>query len=358
MRLLLVHPGASWSTADVFDGLLFGLRKHGVDVVTYRLDTRIETSRSALFSLWRKKKKEQPELTKPNQADVMYHAGVGALEMALREQVDVVFIVSAMLLHPDVIVMMKRAGLRVVVLFTESPYDEDHEIKIATMVDGCWTMERTSLPRFKAANKNAGYLRHAWHPLKHFVSARSIGDLPSHDVVFVGSGFNERVTWFNSIDWTGIDLGLYGTWDKSFGLKDQVMDCVRGAQITNEMAASLYRRAKIGLNLYRSSMGWGKKTRKITRADSLSPRAYELAACGAFHLSDYRSEVREVFGDLVPTFSNPIEAAALIRLWLNDPEGRDRVSQNLPACVAESSWAQRAQTVIGDLQLLLSQRAA
>ena len=357
MKLLLLHPGASWSTADVFDGLNYGLKEHGVEVEHYRLDKRIPVSHAALFTAWRKMKKEQPDLPKPNQADIMYHAGVGALEMALRYQVDVVFVVSAMMLHPDVIVMMKRAGLKVVVLFTESPYDEDHEIKIATMVAGCWTMERTSLPRFKCANPNAGYLKHAWHPLKHFPSARSIGELPSHDVVFVGSGFNERITWFNSIDWTGIDLGLYGTWDK-LGLNSQLQACIRGAQITNDMAASLYRRAKINLNIYRSSKGWGRKTQKISRADSLSPRAYELAACGAFHLSSDRAEVREVFGDLVPTFSSPTEAAALIRLWLKDDHGRQSIAQKLPACVAESSWVQRAQTVIGDLQSLLQKRAA
>src|SRR5688572_3120418 len=258
MRIVLAHPGASWSTADVYDGLLYGLRQHGADVVPYRLDTRIEASHKALHWLWRTKKKEQPDLAKPNQIDTIYHAGIGVLEMALRHQADVVLVVSAMLLHPDVIILMKRAGLRVVVLFTESPYDEDKELAIAGMVDGGWTNERTSVPKFRAVNPNMGYLPHAWHPLKHFQSARSLGDLPEHDVVFVGSGFSERVTFFNSIDWTGIDLGLYGTW-KNLGLNKQVKQCVRGAQITNEMAASLYRRAKVGLNLYRNRAGWSGK---------------------------------------------------------------------------------------------------
>lgn len=357
LRVLLVHPGASWSTADVYDGLLYGLRAHGVFVDQYRLDTRIESSRKSLHALFRMKRKAQPDLEKPNEVDVMYHAGVGALEMALRMQVDVVLVVSAMLLHPDVVLMMKRAGLRVTVLFTESPYDHEKEMRIAAMVDGCWTNERTCVPDFRTVNPCAGYLPHAWHPEKHFLSARSISDLPSHDVVFVGSGFSERVTWFNSIDWTGIDLGLYGTW-KGLGLKKQAMDCVKGAQITNEMAASLYRRAKIGLNLYRTSKGWGRTAGRISGADSLSPRAYELAACGSFHLSDYRAEVREVFGDLVPTFSTPTEAAALIRSWLARPEERFSVAAQLPACVAEASWVDRATTVLGDLHRLLNQRAA
>jgi hypothetical protein len=69
-------------------------------------------------------------------------------------------------------------------------------------------------------------------------------------------------------------------------------------------------------------------------------------------LSEYRPEVSEVFGDRVPTFRTPTEAAALIRLWLNDDEGRRRVSAELPACVAEASWVHRAGMMLADLHSL------
>lgn len=344
----------------MFDGLSHGLKHHGVDVHHYRLDTRIEASRNALHALWRKKKKAAPELEKPNVADVQYHASVGALEMALRLQVDVVLIVSAMFFHPDVILMMKRAGLKVTVLFTESPYDHAEELKIAAMVDGCWTNERACVADFRAVNPNSGYLAHAWHPLKHHAKHEDEG-IPSHDVVFVGSFFPERVAFFNAIDWTGIDLGIYGTW-KDFGLKEQVEACGRADQIDNVFASALYRNAKIGLNLYRSRQS---NRNPLVHADgrplvpeSLSPRAYELAACGAFHLSEPRAEVAEVFGPLVPTFRNPTEAAALIRFWLANDQERQQVAASLPAAVAEASWVTRAATVIGDLQRLIVKRAA
>lgn len=362
LRILLVAPGAYWSTLDVFDGLLYGLRHHGIHVDTYRLDTRIESSAKALHWLWRTKVKTQPDLPKPNNADVMYHAAEGVLGMALRQQSDVVLVVSAMLLHPDAIVLMKRAGLRVVVLFTESPYDLEHELKVAALADGCWTNERTSLPAFRRVTKFVGYLPHAWHPLKHHVQADpDDDDEPAHDVVFVGSGFPERVAFFNKVNWDGIDLGLYGQWGRKgrgLGLNARARACVKGENIPNEQTAALYRRAKIGLNLYRVYAGWGKTRRRITGAESLSPRAYELAACGQFHLSDHRAEVLERFGARVPTFTTPAEAEALIRHWLAQPEERVRIAAELPACVAESSWVERAATVIGDLQQLLAIRAA
>jgi len=122
--------------------------------------------------------------------------------------------------------------------------------------------------------------------------------------------------------------------------------------------AALYRRAKICLNFYRKSRGFGAGAPRIDHAESLNPRAYELAACGAFHLSDQRAEVTEKFGDLVPTFTTAGEAEALIRRWLADEAGRAAVAAQLPARVAEDSWVHRARQVLGDLRQLLQPEAA
>jgi spore maturation protein CgeB len=364
LRLLLVHPGASWSTADVYDGLLYGLRYHGAVVIPYRLDTRIEFSHRILNFHWRRKRKDDPALQRPTNADVCYHAGIDAMAMALREQVDVVLVVSAMFLHPDVIVLMKRAGLRVVVLFTESPYDHEKEMRVAALVDGCWTNERSSVAAFRRVNSRVGYLPHAWHPLKHFAAdASDLDAVPAHDVVFVGSGFPERVRFFNAVDWTGIDLGIYGAgWTPQTGARwDEQLHpelertAVRGGIVTNETASALYRRAKVGLNLYRH-LATDTETRVY--AESLSPRAYELARCGVFHISERRAEVADVFGGRVPTFDTPEQAGELLRGALADDYARALIAKELPACVAEASWVHRARTVIGDLARLLNLVAA
>ncbi len=348
LRVLLCHPGASWSTSDVYDGLQYGLQQLGVEVIPYRLDERISQAGVSLQVRWRQLRKHRKDLPRPNPADVQYHASVGALEMALRRQVDVVVVVSAMFFHIDVVRMLKDAGKTVCVVFTESPYDTEKELALAALVDGCWVNERTVLPKFQAVNRRSGYLPCAWHPLKHRPDLPTPVTVPSYDVVFVGSGFGERIDFFNAIDWTGIDLGLYGVW-KDFGLNARAEACVRGSEVNNDYASALYRHAKIGLNLYRNR----DHQRLRVYGESLSPRAYELAACGTFCLSEYRPEVAEVFGDRVPTFTTPVEAAALIRLWLAQDQRRRAVAAELPACVAEASWVSRATTVLGDLQALL-----
>lgn len=358
MRVLLIEPGASWSTADVSTGLLYGLQRAGVEVFRYHLDRRIERSNRWLYSQWRRAKKSNPAIDKPNTADVFYQAGVGALESALRTQCDMVLVVSGMFLHPDVIHLMTRAGVKVSILFTESPYDTPKELELAGLVNGCWTNERSVLKDFRTVTPFSGYLPHGWHPERHRPGLQP-GDeaVKAHDVVFVGSAFQERIEWLSAIDWTGIDLGLYGMWD-ALSKTHPLRQYVRGDITTNITTAALYRRAKIGLNLYRTSMGWGKGAPQIRHAESLNPRAYELAACGAFHLSTYRQEIPEVFGGLVPTFETPAQASALIRSWLANPEGRAKVAAQLPACVAAMSWATRGQQVVDDLTYLLRPGAA
>jgi hypothetical protein len=349
VKVLLIAPGASWSTADVEAGLRFGLEAHGVHVIRYRLTERIDRSRRTLLGAWRAAKKSHPSLNRPTVADVFYDAGVGAIGMALRHEVDVVIAVTAMFLHPDVLVMMRRAGLRVVVLFTETPYDLEGELGVARLISGCWTMERSALPAFRAVNRHTGWLPAAWHPETHRPGPQP-GDeaVPAHDVVFVGSGWPARVAWFQGIDWTGIDLGLYGNWPH-VGRTHPLRAFIRGGTTDNAVTAALYRRARLGINLYRDT---------TAPAECLNPRAYELAACGVCHVSTPRLEVTERFGPLVPIITEGAEATATIRAWLANDAGRAEVAAALPAMVADSAWPIRARTVIGDLQTLLRATAA
>ena len=367
MKVLVVHPCASWSTADVHDGLVHGLRANGVEVIEYRMDDRVGLVHNWAGAIYRKAKKLGRQMPKPSKADIFYKVSADAVEVALRHQVHAVVVVSAMFFHPDALILLRRANTPVAVLCTESPYDQREELRIAALIaqpdayagrvvnppSGVWTNERSMVPTFQAANPWSGYLAHAWHPLKHTPDPQlHDAQVAAHDVVFVGTGFQERIEWFEGIDWTGIDLGLYGTWDR-LKQSSPLRAFVKAGQVDNAMAASLYRRAKVTLNFYRKSMGWATNAPRITHAESLNPRAYELAACGAFHISDARAEVTEKFGHLVPTFTTSREAETLIRHYLAHDDERRAMAASLPACVAEDSWVQRARQVIGDLERLV-----
>jgi len=350
IRILAGHPGARFSVGDVFDGLVGGLkRRDDVQLIQYRMDGRWDICARALELAYRRngKKRGQP---RPTTVDVAYWASEGIIERALRHQPEWVVLVTSFYFQPMFLELLKRAGFRTAIVLTESPYDDGQVESRLQLCDVAWTNERTAVDALRKINPNVYYLPHAYDPYKHRPDLPAPDDVPSHDVVFVGTGFHERVQALEAVDWDGIDFGLYGTWNL-VGSRSKLRKHLRGPNVPNQMTTALYRRAKIGLNIYRTSRGYGRDAPRIERADSLNPRALELAACGLFHISDYRAEVGEVFGPLVPTFDpgKPGDLERLIRRWLADDEGRQAVSEWLPATVEGRSFDAMAAQVVSDL---------
>jgi glycosyltransferase involved in cell wall biosynthesis len=358
---LVCSPGASYATGDVFTGLVGGLRRLGHRVDVYDLEHRITIAGVALKTVWGWHKKRGGPLAgvRPGAADIVHEACIGLHHQYWRGPRDgsegpyaAVLVMSGMYCHPDILATMHRAGVPVGLVLSESPYDVQKEYRVAKHADVCWTNERSSVQVLRYANPNAHYLPHAHDPEKHRLDAEADLDVAAHDVVFVGTGFEERIEVLEAVDWSGIGLGLYGSWGL-LGSRHRLRRYVRGGVVTNQAAAALYRKAKIGLNLYRTSMGFGKGAPRVQGAESLNPRALELAACGVFTISDYRPEVAEVFGPVVPTFTDPAELGPLIRSWLSDDRGRRFIAKCLPSYVTDRTFDAMAAQVAGDLERVI-----
>jgi spore maturation protein CgeB len=337
LRLLTVHPGPRYSVSDVYDGLTAALRRAGHELIEYPLGDRIATESERAEWLWRYRGK-RAGLPRPRLEDAVFLASRDLPYFAARHEVDATLVVTAAYVHPDALAIMQRAAMPVGVVFTETPYDRA-ELDVLPYVRLAWTNERAALPAFRRINRRVHYFPCAFDPERHR-PGEAIGEsAPAHDVVFVGSDFRERVELLLSVDWTGLDLGLYGAWSQA-ARATALAPYIRDGVISNERAATLYRRAKVCLNLYRWAAG----------AESLNPRAVELAAIGAFQISDYRAEVSEVFGDAVPTFKDGADLSSLIRRWLADDAGRQRLAARLPAAVASRSFDVAASEMVAQLR--------
>lgn len=378
MRILVVDPGADWSTKDVFDGLVHGLRTNGHEVLPYYFGRRFGILSNALQQAWRKRGRTAAERgPRPTIGDASLWASELSVTWAMRHDPDVVLIVSAMYFHPDALLLLKQARRRdgrsipVGILLTESPYDIDKEARVATMADIVWTNERTAVDVLRRVQPRTFYLRHGYHPERHRTDSPLVSadgtpfvqpdgsplTIPAHDVVFVGTSFQERVEVLSGVNWDGIDLGLYGMWT-SLPSRHPLRQFVKSGAVQNDFTAALYRSAKIGLNFFRQSMGFGRKAPRILGSESLGPRNYELAATGCFHVSDFRKEVVETFGELVPTFQTAEELEFQVRRWLADDSGRQAIAARLPVAVRGHSWVERAQQVVGDLAHVMRRDAA
>jgi hypothetical protein len=362
-------PGASISTKDVFAGLRHGLEQQGVNVRVYDAEVEIELASVGLTHLW--KGRGSPADIVPTEADKIYRSGKAVIADACRARlehgVEWVLIVSGMYQHPDFFLLLRHVGFKVALLCTESPYDLEFELRAARHVDAVFTNERTCVETFRAVNPHVAYLPHAWHPGVHTTMALGDvehGDAPAHDVVFVGTYFQERVEFLASIDWTGINLGLYGGTDeidRRTKAGRALAPFVKGGYTKNTRTAALYRQAAIGLNFHRQSKGFGPKAARIVHAESLNPRCYELAATGCFFVSDRRAEAADVFGDALPTFESPAECEALVRAALADPAARAAQATACLRAVQGQTWTARAAAVVDHLvatDAALRERAA
>lgn len=352
MKFLAIHPGASYSTADVFTGYLSALRSIGVECIEYRTDQRMAVAEKFTAALFRQANKGRAadQQIKPEVRHIVWQACSEIVAQALWHKVDAVLWFSLQYLHPDMLVLLRRARMPSVAILTESPYQDARHAELLRYIDVAFTNERSSVAPLRVVNEDVYYLPPAYDPAIHH-AGRHFADntVEAYDVVFVGTGFQERLDLLAGVDWAGINLGLFGTYDL-LPSRHPLRKHIRGGVVPNAQAAALYRRAKIGLNLYRKTTAFHPGAPHITHAESLNPRAVELAACGAFHLSDERAEVREVFWDTVPTFDSPQELEFKVRHYLAYPDERAALAAQLPDRVKGWTFADRAKELVSTLR--------
>lgn len=328
MRVYVIHPGASFSTHDVYVGVCAGLRAHGIEVIEGRIDTIMQWYEMALRLLIAASAHDARVLTH-NEFGVQRRASAHITQHILETWPDLVLSVSGHNYHLRDVEILHRVGIKIACILTESPYFLELEQRMAGVYKRVFTNERAVLESFRSVTPTAWYLPAAFNTEVHTPGAPDPSK--SHDVFFVGSWFEERRRLLERLQQSGIDLQWLG-----HDLTDQPK-----AIIDNATAAAYYRSACVSLNIHRAD--------PTAYAESLNPRAYEIAACGGFQLmDDSRAERFDVFGDDVPTFraGNADDLVRQTRYWMTHPDQRDRVAQAMHAAVQPHNWTQRISTVL------------
>lgn len=321
MKILLVHPSARFSIADVANGYGAAFRRAGHVVQDYFLHRRMGYHVQALSVA--------PESVRGDASIVSRFASETVVVEAMVHQVDLVVIVSGMNLHPVAPWLLDRAGIPTAVIMTESPYDDAQQVEWASASSSIFI---TTNDRFSAERHGWLYLPPSYDPIVH----RPV--TPSADVcdaLFVGTGWGERQRFLEAVDWTGINLRLHGLFPDMQDTSP-IAPYYRHGCLDNETLPPMYAAATVCLNFHRRHpYGW-----------TPNPRVFELAAIGAFQVSDPRPDVVEVFGDSVPTFSTPEELASLIHRAKAEPAWRQQCIDEARVRVAPHTFDARVTTLL------------
>lgn len=218
--------------------------------------------------------------------------------------------------------------------------------RIAPLYDYFFTIQRNEFfDRLKAMGvRNYSYLPLAASPDVHrrLDLSKSETDTYGSDISFAGAGYNNRKFFFSGL--LDFDLKIWGSeWSVGMPLLSRIQ---RGSEwIDTEETVKIFNASRININLHSSTYHEGVNP----YGDFVNPRTFEIAACGAFQLVDYRSEMSELFtaGSDIICFKDLNDARDKIRYYLNNPEARAEISARGKARVLkEHTYEQRMEKLL------------
>jgi spore maturation protein CgeB len=332
------------STYDVARGYEVALRALGQDVQAFNYHGSLAFYQMAL-DYWRE---DHPRFWPDTNAHLVL-ASERVIFDVLDFVPDVVLIVCGMSLHRRAYELIHRLNVPMVLLLTESPYEDQDQAVIMHKghVSAAFTNDLRSVETLREmSGVHTVYLPHAYDPEVHHPG--TVGSQWHSDVFFHGTMFPERQELFSGLDREGVvidgpDPSIKAQdWDEV----DEMMEKI----LPNAELAQYYRGTSIALNYHRRVIGVNDEGLQYIgngAAYSIGPRAYEIAACGAFQLCDAtRPELGEVFGDSVATFTDRDDLVDKIEYYLRHPDERARMAQEALERVQDCTFEARAREII------------
>lgn len=335
MRILVVHPGPHFSVADVHRGWIKGLRELGHVVLDFNLDARLDFFTQA--------KLEVDGVLRPAFAydPAVNLACEGLLAECYKFWPDVLIVVSGFYVPSLHYQILRARPHHLVLLCTESPYEDDRQLTLASNVHTVVLNDPTNLAQFLGINPSTFYSPHGYDPAIHHPGP-AVAGLES-DFCFVGTGYQSRIEFLEAVDWSGLDVALAGNWQQvteSSPLRKFLAHDPEQC-IDNVDAMDLYRSTKVSANLYRKeaagpdlAAGW-----------AMGPREVELAATGTFFLREPRGEGDKVF-PFLPTFSTPDEFGGLVRWWVEHDNDRRTAAEQARLAVQDRTFRANAERLL------------
>ena len=160
-----------------------------------------------------------------------------------------------------------------------------------------------------------------------------------YDIAFVGSPFPNRIEVLDNL--RDFKLGVFGDgWRETF--KNKTLPSYYKGTAVGEKVLKIYCSSKIVLNIHDPEA-------KL----SVNTRTFDIPACGAFELSDYRPEIEKLFniGEDMVCYKDIPELLRLAGHYLDNPSERKRIIGNAQRKVLDKhTWRHRVSEMIDTMR--------
>ncbi|MDF2927523.1 MAG: spore maturation protein cgeB [Paenibacillaceae bacterium] len=277
------------------------------------------------------------------------------LELVDRLMPNLVLVLEGMELPTGIVDLIRERGIHTAIWFTDDPYYVDVTEVLAPHYDDVFTLELNCVEFYKACGcQRVHYLPLGANPA--VFRPQPVGEPYRKDVSFIGSAYWNRVAFVNELapvlmESNSMVSGWW--WERLPHLKRLAGRIQPGIWLTPEETAKFYYGSRIVLNLHRShdDDSYNCNKRKI-EAFSVNPRTFEIAASGAFQMTDERSDLLNFYtpGEEVITYHSPSDCMEKIRHYLtHEDERREIAFRSLRRTLAEHTYHKRIQSMLATL---------
>ena len=367
MRALIVHPGPDFSVADVFRGWKGALEGLGVDVQTYNTNERLSFYGAAFVPDYNVPPVagEDGELAHPLKKALTAEQAMTMAMQGLSHQLytfwpHVVIFVSGFYASAQALQVIKSRKHKIVLLHTESPYQDDEQLIRAQHADINLLNDPANIGDYRALCPRSFYVPHAYDPKVHYPPYWGTGcpkPAKENDFAFIGTIFKSRRDFFERFfdllqpNENGLRIAMGGAgWDNEFMDNSPLLAYLghpRGECVDNDVTADAYRNARSGINFYRRESEAGH----AGEGWAMGPREVEMAACGLPFVRDPRGESDEVF-PFLPSFDGPEDAADKLGWLLADETRREMLAGMARDAVKDRTFENNARFLLRELEKL------
>lgn len=270
------------------------------------------------------------------------------LNLIQREKPDIIFIIKGEHLFPDTIKTLKsQFSMPVISYIWDDPfyayagqfsddYRKNNFVKGMHLYDYIFVYDPHYAGRLNQHGiKNVSYLPLATNPSKYrpVILTEQEKDKYGFDLCFVGTPHPNRIELLDSI--SGFNLGVFGDarWER-------LHKPYYKGRADVEKALKIYSASKIVLNIHDPDAVYGVNT-----------RTFNIPACGAFELVDYKKEIDNLFTkEEIVYYTNVSDLKTKIKYYLERPEKRKTIAERGKEKVLKNhTWHHRIEQVVNEL---------
>ncbi len=273
------------------------------------------------------------ELQKNHQVSVLQHkTKINTLHTYIHTfQPDIALTLVGFYLSQGLLNALQQNQIKTAIWFTEDPYYMDQTSMLANNFNYIFTIDSAAMEFYKKNDHNNVYhLSLATEP--QIFKPKEINDSHKSDICMVGFPYPNRIHLIQYLlQNTNYQIQVVGKWEKALALFQRHPQLkIHEGWVEPSNAADYYNGAKIVLNTHRPFDLKRNQNRFGIVGRNINNRAFDVAACAAFQLIEYKEDLPSHFieNEEIVSFHNDQELTEKLNYYLTHDEERQRIAEN------------------------------